>query len=135
MYGYHDVGNCSNGGIKYKPSALLYISYLAEIKYYESMLNPLIVTFKDVGIFFNMGFPFFSIYTLFFKKTAAILYFCHFSYNIRFLLNIALNLLDVHYFNAKSSEKINYYRQNAQNYYFFRQQRATILYFVIFNII
>ena len=31
--------------------ALLYISYLAEIKYNESMLKPLIVTFKDVGIF------------------------------------------------------------------------------------
>ena len=43
---------CSNGVIKYKLSALLYISYLAEIKYYESMSKPVIVTFKDVGIFF-----------------------------------------------------------------------------------
>ena len=38
--------------MKYKLSALLYISYLAEKKHYESMLKPLIVTFKDVGIFF-----------------------------------------------------------------------------------
>ena len=47
-----NVGNCSNGGIKKKLGALLYISSLAESKYYESMLKPLIVTFKDVGIFF-----------------------------------------------------------------------------------
>ena len=53
------VGNCSNGEIKYKLSALLYISYLAEIKYFESMLKPLIVSFKDVGIFFIIGFTFF----------------------------------------------------------------------------
>ena len=88
------VGNCSNGGIQYKLSALLYISYLAEVKYYESMLKPLIVTF-----------PFFWRYIHFFKQTEAILYFCHFPYNIRFLLNIALILLDDHYLDAESSEK------------------------------
>ena len=47
---------------KYKISALFSISCLAEIKYSES---PLIVTFKDVGIFFKYGFSdfFFDIYT------------------------------------------------------------------------
>ena len=49
-------------------------------------------------------------------ETAAILYFSHFPYNIRLLLNIAPIWLDVQYFDAKSSEKINCYRQNAQNY-------------------
>ena len=62
LYSLKNVGYCSNGGIKYKLSALLYISYLTEIKYYEYMLKPLIMTFKDVGIFFNMGFSFLSIY-------------------------------------------------------------------------
>ena len=70
------------------------------------MLKPLIVTFKDVGRFFLIWvFRFLSIYPLFFKETAAILYFCHFPYNIRFLLNIAVILLHVHYFDAESSEK------------------------------
>ena len=51
-----------------------------------------------------MGYPFFvDIY--FFKQTATILYFCHFLYNIRFLLNIALILFDGYYFDAESSEK------------------------------
>ena len=50
-----------------------------------------------------------------------------------FLLNIALILLDVHYFDAESSEKNNCHRQNAQNYFFFRKQMAVILYFVIFH--
>ena len=53
---------------KIQISALLYISYLAEIKYYESMLKPLIVTFEDVDIFFYYGFfCFFCRYIHFFK--------------------------------------------------------------------
>ena len=51
-----------------------------------------------------MDFPIFFRYTLF-KQTAAILYFCHFPYNIRFILNTTLVLLDGHYFDAESSEK------------------------------
>ena len=68
LYSLKNVGNCSNGGIKYKLGALLYISCSAEIKYYESTLKPLIVTFKDVVrayIFFKWVFRFLSIYTLF----------------------------------------------------------------------
>ena len=33
-----NAGNCSNGGIKYKLGALLYISFLTEIKYDVSTL-------------------------------------------------------------------------------------------------
>ena len=56
--------------------------------------------------FFNMGFPFFCRYIHFFKRTAAILYFCHFAYNIRFFLNkLAPILIYVRYFDAGSSEK------------------------------
>ena len=66
LYSLKNVGNCSNGGIKYKLSALLYISYLEKIKY-ESMLKPLIVTFQDVGIFFKKGFSIFFLYILFFQ--------------------------------------------------------------------
>ena len=51
--------------------------------------------------FFVDIYTFLSIYT----QAAAILYFCHFPYNIRFLLNIALILLDDHYYDAESSEK------------------------------
>ena len=36
-YSLENVENCSNGGIKYKLSALL---YLTEIKYYETTLKP-----------------------------------------------------------------------------------------------
>ena len=63
----YSLKNCSNVGIKCKLSALLYISYLAGRKYYESMVKPLIVTFKDVGIYFFLIwlFRFLSIYTLF----------------------------------------------------------------------
>ena len=83
--------------------------------------------------FYNMGFPFFCRYIHFFKQTAAMLYFCHFPYKIRVLLNIDLILFAVHYFDAESSEKKNNcHRQNAQNYLFFRKQMAAILYFVIF---
>ena len=100
------------------------------------MLKPLIVTFKDVGRFFLIWvFRFLSIYTLFFKETAAILYFCHFPYNIGFLLNIAVILLHVHYFDAESSEKINCYRQNAQKYIFFKKQMAAILYLSLTKIV
>ena len=31
------VGNCSYGGMKYKLSAVFYISYLGEIKYYVAI--------------------------------------------------------------------------------------------------
>ena len=55
--------------------------------------------------FFYMGCPFFVDIYAFSNKLAAILYFCHFPENIRFLLNIALILLVVHYFDAESSEK------------------------------
>ena len=54
---------------------------------------------------FIMGFAVFFRYIHFFKQTAAILYFCHFQHNIKLLLNIALSLLDVHYFDAESSKK------------------------------
>ena len=40
------VGNCFNGGVIYKIGALLYISFLTEIKYYVSTLKPLRVTFN-----------------------------------------------------------------------------------------
>ena len=33
-------------------------------------------------------------------------------------MNIALILINVHYFDARLSKKINCYRQNAQNYIF-----------------
>ena len=69
------------------------------------MLKPLLVTFKDVGIFFKYVFSVFCRYIHFFKQMAAILYLFYSRYNIRFLLNIALILLDVHYFEAESSEK------------------------------
>ena len=38
-YSLKNALKCSNGGIKYKLSALLYISYLTEIKYYVSMFS------------------------------------------------------------------------------------------------
>ena len=78
----------------------------------------LIVTFKDFGIFFYYGFSVFCQFIHFFQIEGGHLVFCHFSNNIRFLLNIALILLDVHYFDVESSEKIICYRQNAQNSYF-----------------
>ena len=80
--------------------------------------------------FLNMGFPFFSRYIHLFKQTAAILYFCHFPYNVRFLLNIALTLLDVHYF--ESSNKSIVTGKMHKITYFFRKKMAAILYFVIF---
>ena len=57
LYSLNKVGNCWNRGIKYKLSALLYISYLAEIKDYESQ--------KDGGHF---SFLSFSIYYMVFIK-------------------------------------------------------------------
>ena len=70
------------------------------------------------------------------KQMAAILYFVIFSYNIGFLLiTIALILIDDHYFYAKASKKINWYRQNAQNYIFFKKQIAVILYLSLTKIV
>ena len=55
---------------------------------------------------------------------------------IRFLLNIALILLDVHYFDAESSEKNQLLQANCPKLLiFFRKQMAAILYFVIFHMI
>ena len=45
-YSLKNVGKCSNGGIKYKPSALLHISYLSEMKYYVSTSKPLMMIFN-----------------------------------------------------------------------------------------
>ena len=45
-YSLKNVLNCSNGAIKYKLNALLYISYLIKIKYYLSTLKPWIMTFN-----------------------------------------------------------------------------------------
>ena len=73
-------------------------------------------------------------YIHFFKQTAAIFYFCHFPYNIRFLINIALIVLVVYYFDAEPSEKIVTGKMHKITY-FFRKQMAAILYFVIFHII
>ena len=52
LYSLKNVGNCSNGGIKYKLSALLYISYLEEIKYYESTSKPLIVALILLDVYY-----------------------------------------------------------------------------------
>ena len=69
------LGNCSNRGIKYKLSALLYISRNKIVWIYVEALD------SDVQIcwyiFLIWVSDFVDIYT-FFKKTAVILYFCHF---------------------------------------------------------
>ena len=86
--------------------------------------------------FFYMGCSFFVDIYAFSNKLAAILYFCHFPENIRFLINIALILLVVHYFDAESSEKktsVTCKMHKITN--FIRQQMAAIFYLVIFRII
>ena len=47
----------------------------------------------------------------------------------------ALILIQVHYFVAESSEKINCYRQNAQNNKLFKKQMAAILYLSLTKIV
>ena len=54
---------------------------------------------------------------------AIFLYFCHFPYNIRFLINIALILLDVHYFDAESSEKKSIVTGKCTKLLFFLENR------------
>ena len=78
------------------------------MKYFKSMLKLLIVTFKDVGIFFKYAFSVFCRYKHFFSnRRRPFCIFVIFHIYIGFLINITLILFDVHYFDAESSEKIN----------------------------
>ena len=52
--------------------------------------------------------------------------FCHFSYNVFF--DIALPLIDVHYFDAESSKNSIVTNKMHKITYFFKKQMAAILY-------
>ena len=78
---------------------------------------------RDVLREFNMGFFVFCRYTcIHFKQTVAIFFF-HFSYNIRFLLNIPLILLDVHYFDTESNEKNQLLKEKCTKILFYLENR------------